>query len=130
MKYIKQLMIILSITFIGEILHFLIPLPIPAGIYGLVLLFAALETGLLPLSAIKDTAHFLLKIMPIMFIPAGVALITAWDALRPIILPLLIIIVLSTILVMVTSGHVTQFLLHHNSKKTSEKGDSYNEYDE
>lgn len=130
MKYIKQLMIILIITFIGEILHALIPLPIPAGIYGLVILFAALETGLLPLSVIKETAHFLLKILPIMFIPAGVELITAWDALRPIIFPLLIIIVLSTVTVMVSSGHVTQFLLRHGRPKTAEEGVSCNEHDE
>ena len=42
MKYIRQFGIILLITFIGEIMHELIPIPVPAGIYGIVLLFTAL----------------------------------------------------------------------------------------
>ena len=41
-KYIKQFLIILLFTFLGEALAYLLPFPIPAAIYGLVLLFAAL----------------------------------------------------------------------------------------
>ncbi|MBQ7927037.1 MAG: CidA/LrgA family protein [Lachnospiraceae bacterium] len=111
MKYLKQLAIILSITLIGEILHHLIPLPVPAGIYGLVLLFVALMTGLLKPEAIRDTAKFLLEIMPILFVPAGVGLLSTWPQLKPILVPLLVIIVVSTIVVMVVSGRVTQLLL-------------------
>ncbi len=120
MKYVKQLMLILSITFIGEILHALIPLPIPAGIYGLVLLFLALQTGILKQEAIKETAEFLLHIMPILFIPAGVALMTVWIDLKPILFPLLITIAVSTIVVMVVSGRVTQFLIRHKKEESHE----------
>ena len=42
MKYLSQFMIILGFTLIGETLHRLVPLPIPASVYGLVLLFLAL----------------------------------------------------------------------------------------
>ena len=52
MKYIKQLSIILLISFLGELIHYLLPLPIPASIYGLILLFVALLTGIVPLSAV------------------------------------------------------------------------------
>ncbi len=119
MKYFKQFMIILSITFVGEFLNFVIPLPIPAGIYGMVILFILLQTGVLKLSAIKETSDFLLKVLPVMFIPAGVGLITTWDRLRPLLLPLLFIIVFSTFTVMISSGHVTQFLIRkgHSAKK-------------
>lgn len=103
-------------NFIGEILHHFIPLPIPAGIYGMVILFVALETGLLKLSSIKETAKFLLEIMPILFIPAGVGLLTAWDDLQPILLPFLITMVLSTLVVMIVSGKVTQFLIEHKKQ--------------
>lgn len=119
MKYLKQLAIILSITLIGEILHHLIPLPVPAGIYGLVLLFVALMTGLLKPEAIRETAKFLLEIMPILFVPAGVGLLSTWPQLKPILVPLLVIIVVSTIVVMVVSGRVTQLLLKLTGKEKS-----------
>ncbi len=117
MKYVKQLMLILSITLIGELLHVLLPLPVPAGIYGLVLLFLALQTGILKVDSIKETAEFLLQIMPIFFIPAGVALMTVWVDLKPILFPLLATIIVSTVAVMVVSGKVTQFLIRHKKKE-------------
>jgi len=64
MKYIRQLGIILLVSFLGELLHYLLPLPVPASIYGIVLLFAALETRLLKADAIRETSSFLLEIMP------------------------------------------------------------------
>ena len=45
MKYVKQLLIILAFTLVGEVLARVIPFPIPAAIYGFVLLFVALCTG-------------------------------------------------------------------------------------
>ena len=47
MKYLKQFLIILSISLVGELLKYLLPLPIPASIYGMVILFVALLTGCL-----------------------------------------------------------------------------------
>ena len=34
MKYLKQLVIILLFSFLGELLQELLPLPVPAAIYG------------------------------------------------------------------------------------------------
>ena len=82
MKYIRQLGIILLVSFLGELLHYLLPLPVPASIYGIVLLFAALETRLLKADAIRETSAFLLEIMPMLFVPAGVGLLEKWDVLR------------------------------------------------
>ena len=79
MKYIRQLGIILLVSFLGELLHYLLPLPVPASIYGIVLLFAALETRLLKIDAIRETSAFLLEIMPMLFVPAGVGLLEKWD---------------------------------------------------
>ena len=69
MKFIKQFSIILLITFLGELLHILIPLPIPASVYGLVLMLIALRSGLVKVEHVKETAVFLIEIMPVMFIP-------------------------------------------------------------
>ena len=119
MKYIKQFGIILFISFIGEILHKLIPLPIPASIYGIVLLFILLETKIVPLASIKETGTFLIETMPIMFIPAAVGLLDSYTALGSSWLEYLIITVVSTFVVMIVSGRVTQTVLKHSDKKRS-----------
>ena len=79
MKLLYQFGVIMTVTFLGEILHGLIPLPIPASIYGLLLMLAALCTGVVRLEKVKIAGDFLLEIMPPMFIPAAVGLLTAWQ---------------------------------------------------
>lgn len=108
MKYIKQLCIIIGIACIGEILNHMLPLPIPASIYGLCILFICLVSGVIRLEQVKETANFLIEIMPVMFIPAAVGLLDIWDVLRPVLLPVMGITLLSTILVMAVTGIVTQ----------------------
>ena len=49
MKYIKQFILILAISFAGELRKYLLPLPVPASIYGMVLMFLALLTGVIKL---------------------------------------------------------------------------------
>lgn len=116
MKFLRQFMIILAISFVGEVLKYIIPLPIPASIYGLVILFVALETGLIKLSAVRETAKFLIEIMPLMFIPAGVGLLDSWGVLQPVILPVAVITIVSTIIVMGVSGVVTQAVIRRQKR--------------
>lgn len=121
MKYIRQFGIILLITFIGEIMHELIPIPVPAGIYGIVLLFIGLKTGIVPLSEVKDVSKFLIQIMPLMFIPAAVGLIDTWEVLSPSWLQFVIVTVVTTVVVMAVSGLATQAVIRLRSRKAENK---------
>ncbi len=100
MKYLKQLLIILAISFVGEALKYFLPLPIPASIYGMVLLFILLLTGVVKLDDVQDVGKFLIEIMPVMFIPAGVGLMASWGVLKPMLVPVVVIIVVSLVFVM------------------------------
>ena len=116
MKFLKQFSIILLISFLGEILHMLIPLPVPASVYGLVLMLGALITGILKLGQVRETATFLIEIMPVMFIPAGVGLMESWSSLQPVWLPVILITIVTTILVMAVTGKVTQAMIGKEKK--------------
>lgn len=120
MKFMKQFGIILAVTFLGEALKYVIPLPIPASIYGLVLMLLALCTGILKLDQVKEAATFLIEIMPMMFIPAGVGLLNAWDTLKPVLIPIIVILFVSTIVVMGVSGKVTQTMIEAEERKKNE----------
>lgn len=121
MKYLRQLLMILIFSFIGEVLHAVIPIQMPASIYGLVLLFIALMTGLVKLPQVHEAARFLIEIMPLMFIPAGVGLLESWGNLKSILVPVLLLLVASTILVMGVSGKVTQGIIQRSKRKESKK---------
>lgn len=120
MKYINQFLIILLISFLGEILKCLLPLPIPASIYGMIILFFGLMTKVIKLESVKETGKFLIEIMPIMFIPAGVGLMTTWGDLQPILLPVSIITAVTIITVMVATGWVSQIIIRKSGKKKDE----------
>jgi len=117
MKYIQQFAIILAFTLAGEALHYFIPLPIPASIYGLLLLFAALESKLLPLSLIEEAGDFLLEIMPLMFVPAAVGLMDIWNLLLPDLAAYLTITVVSFAVVLAASGGTAQLMLNGSRKE-------------
>jgi len=103
-------MIILLLSFLGEVLKMFIPLPIPASVYGLVLMLLCLVTGILKTSQVKEAAFFLVEIMPVMFIPAAAGLIDSWKVLQPLLLPILVITVVITIFVMVVTGKIAQMI--------------------
>ncbi|MCI7037329.1 MAG: CidA/LrgA family protein [Treponema sp.] len=111
MKYLKQVSILFAFTFISEILNRIIPLPIPASIYGLVFLFLCLEFKIIKIDQIKDTADFLLAILPIMFVPSSVGFIKALPLMKKYGIQFLIIGVSTTFLVMIVSGLITQLIL-------------------
>lgn len=120
MKYMKQFGIILAVTFLGEVLKSVIPLPIPASIYGLVLMLLALKLGIMKLDQVKETGTFLIEIMPMMFIPAAVGLLVSWDTLKEICIPVLFITVVTTVIVMGITGCVTQFIIRRERKRKNE----------
>lgn len=116
MKYVRQFLIILAISLVGEIINRYVPLPIPASIYGMVILFLLLNTGLLKLESVREVGKGLIEIMPVMFIPAGVGLMNSWGVLRTQLIPICIITVVSLILVFLFSGRTTQYLIQRKQK--------------
>lgn len=117
MRYLRQFSIILAFSFAGEVLNRLLPLPVPAAIYGLVLLLLALQFRWVRLEQLQPTGAFLLEAMTIMFIPFAVALIPAWPEMRAFLLPILVISVVSTLLVMLVTGRVAQWCIRREDWK-------------
>ena len=121
MKYVRQFWIILLISAMGEALHVLILLPVPASVYGLVIMLIALLTHIIKLDQVKEAAEFLIETMPVMFIPAGVGLLTAWGVLKPVCVPIILIVAITTVVVMIVTGRVTQAVIRMDRKKGQKK---------
>ena len=123
MNYILQFLIIAAISFIGELLNKLIPLPVPGSVYGLLLLLVSLITGIVKADQIKDAANLLINIMPIFFVAPCVSLITVIDSITGSLLAILLITLVSTLIVMIVTGKTAQFMISMKKKK----GDKENE---
>ncbi len=111
MKYLTQFLIILGFTLVGEALQRIVPLPIPASVYGLLLLFAALCLGLVKTEQVKQTGSFLSSILPILFVSPAVGIVEDWALIRAELLPILILLVASTVLTFGIAGRTAQAFL-------------------
>ena len=112
MRLLNQFAVIVIITFLGELCKQVLPFPVPASIYGLVIV---------KLKQVKVAANFLIDIMPPMFIPTAVGIIVVWDQLKSSLVPIAVITVVSTVVVMVATGWVSQILIRTSKKKGANK---------
>ena len=113
MKLIFEFARIAAFCFAGEVCHLVLPLPIPASVYGLMLLLAALRFGVVKLEQVRTAALFLTGIFPLLFVPAAAGVMDLWADLQAMLVALIPI----TILVMTVSGCVTQRLAERKEKK-------------
>ena len=123
MKLLRQMLIILAVSFAGEGLHQLLPLPVPASIYGILLMLALLCLKIVKVEQVETVGNYLIEIMPLMFVPPIVKLIGVWDVVQAMLLPFLCIIVVSTLVVMACAGRVTQAVIRLEKRKAAGKGE-------
>lgn len=121
MKYLLQFLVIIAFSFLGEVLHASLPLPIPASIYGILLLFVALELRMVKVRYIRETSSFLIAVMPVMFIPAAVGLMDSWHLIGDSLVQYVVVTVVSTFVVMGISGWLTQYAIRRNKRNKQER---------
>ena len=110
MRYVLPLGVILGTSFAGEALNTLLPLPVPASVYGLCLLLILLCTGVVKPDFIRPTANFLIEMMPLMFVPATVGLMQHWGILKNALLPFILAVTVITAIVMALTALIVQKL--------------------
>ena len=120
MKYMKQLGIILAVSLAGELIRHTVDLPIPASIYGFILMFILLQLRIIREEAVKETGRFLVEIMPLMFIPGAVGILDSWPQIKGSWHVLLLIVVVTTVLVMAVAGKVTDWIISREEKHESD----------
>ncbi len=111
MKYFKQFGIIAGVSCIGELLYAVLPLPIPASVYGLVLMMILLLAGVVKVEMIEETADFMLSMMGIFFVPSCVGLMNSFDVIKGNVLAICVISIVSTLVVMAVTGLIAQVIM-------------------
>lgn len=101
----------MSFSLAGEAMQRLIPLPIPASVYGIVLLFGALCLKIVKVEQVKETGSFLSALLPLLFVSPTVGIVENWGLIQPRLLPIVLLVVGTTVLVFGISGRITQSIL-------------------
>ena len=117
MKLVFEFARIAAFCFAGEVCHLVLPLPIPASVYGLLLLLAALKFGWVKLENVRTAALFLIGIFPLLFVPAAAGVMELWVEMGQMLIPILIAVIPVTVLVMVSAGKTTQALTGRGKKE-------------
>lgn len=117
MRYLFQFARLLAFCFAGELLHTFLPLSIPASVYGLLLLLAALCTGIVKLEQVQEAGIFLTGIFPLLFVPAAAGVMDLWAELGKMLLPALVAIIPVTLLVFAVAGRTTQAVIRRKESK-------------
>lgn len=120
MKYVVQFGIIAAVSFAGELLSLLVPLPVPGSVYGLVLMLLCLLTGVVKLHQVEKTADFLVQIMPVLFIGPCVSVMSVVDSIAGSLVGILAICLISTVVVMAVTGLTAQWILQKKERKSDE----------
>lgn len=121
MRYIKQILIIIVISFIGELLNYFISLPVPGSIYGMILLFILLCSGMVKIHQIEETGKFLIDIMPMLFVPSAVGIMSQFDQLKSIWIEIIVITIITTFIVMGITGLTTQAIIRLKKRRKDKR---------
>lgn len=119
MKILSQFCVIALFSFLGELLHALVPFPIPSAIWGLVLLFIALMLGFIRPQQVQDTGKFLTLLLPLLFIAPLVGIMKSAPLILENLVPILVILIAATFATFVVSGGVTQLVLRLSGRNRS-----------
>ena len=116
MKYLNQFLIIMGFSLLGEVLQRVVPLTIPASVYGIVLLFLSLNFGLIKLEWVKDAGAFLTSILPVLFVGPAVGILENWGLIKDALVPMVLLLLVTTVLIFGISGRITQSVMNKGGK--------------
>ena len=123
MKHLGQIAIIAGVSLVGELLSYLIPLPVPGSIYGLLLMLFLLITKVIRLRQVKAVANWLISLMPVMFVGPTVSLMNSYESYKSFLVPVIVICVVTTIITMGITGTAAQILMFRHNRKEHKRHD-------
>ena len=107
---IRQCSILFGCLALGELIVFLTEIKLPSSIIGMLLLTLFLKLGWIKLEWVQGLSNFLVDNLGFFFVPPGVALMLYFDIIAAEFWPIVIATLISTILVLVTTGWVHQLV--------------------
>lgn len=119
----QQALTLAVILLISKIIESFIPIPMPASVIGLVLLFIALCTGIVKLGQVESVGTALTNNISFLFVPAGISVINSLQILSQSPVLIILLIIISTILLLISTGFASQLLVTKSLFPSKEKNE-------
>ena len=104
---LRGIAVLLLFQLLGESLVFLTKIPIPGPVVGLILLFVAMQAGRqlkrMSLKPVEQASTVLLGNLGLLFVPAGVGVVSLLGVLREQIAPIAFVLVGSAVITLVVT---------------------------
>lgn len=123
---IRQCFILFGCLALGELLVFLTGIKLPSSIIGMLLLTLFLKLKWIKLEWVQGMCDFLVANLGFFFVPPGVALMLYFDIIEAEFIPIVVATIISTILVLVSTGWVHQYLRRHARFFKHDHSDKHN----
>lgn len=121
--FFQQALTLAVILFISKIIEVVMPIPMPASVIGLVLLFIALCTGIVKLEQVESVGTALTNNISFLFVPAGISVINSLPILSKSPILIILLIIISTIFLLVCTGYASQLLVTKSLFPSKEKNE-------
>lgn len=112
-SFLNQAFIFALVMLVSNGISYLSPIPLPASVVGLILLFLALCTGIVKLEQVEALGTRLTSIMSFLFVPSGISLINSMDLMKSYGIQIIFVIIAATLILMAAigwSGELLKFL--------------------
>ena len=113
---IRQCFILFGCLAHGELTVWLTCVKLPASIIGMLLLTLLLKLKVVKLEWVRGLTDFLIANLGFFFVPPGVALMLYFDLIKAEIVPIVLATLLSTIIVLIITGHTHQVVSKGENK--------------
>lgn len=113
---VLQCAILFGFLALGELIVWLLHIPVPSSIIGMLLLTCALKSRLIKEHSVDRIANFLIANLGFFFVPAGIGIMQCMGILRSQLIPIVAATILSTVLIITTTGWAHQLARRFTSR--------------
>lgn len=120
-KCLLGFIILCAIQFACNMLIKIFNIPFPAPIMGILVLFLFLQLNIIRREWVKDICEFLLRYMPLLFIPLAVGIVSYYGIIEKNLIPILINVIGTTTLTLLLTAmfveNVIKYVRLHRMRK-------------
>ncbi|MDH3355377.1 MAG: CidA/LrgA family protein [Chromatiales bacterium] len=122
MNFLNGITILLIYQLAGEVSALLLHIPVPGPVLGMIMLFLTLLLRGNSIASVDHTSSALLSHLSLLFVPAGVGMITHFDRIISEWMPITVALVLSTMITLMVTAAIMQWSNHLLAKEVKKDG--------
>lgn len=124
MKIITEIGLLMAICLLGSVVANALPFPFPSSVAAMLLLFIFLLCKWIKMRQIDTVGDFLLRNMPILFVPSSVSILESLDVMKSYLVQIIITCSVSTILTFLASAYTVRLVVYLQSKHKGGRQDA------